>query len=81
MLRARAIRQQLQDALTALGGRSGRCISAESPLPLGSDKHDHQQQAWNLRRCLAKSCWQQAARLQPETRHFVTAVCLCWFFR
>ncbi|KAL8426648.1 hypothetical protein Efla_005905 [Eimeria flavescens] len=70
MLRARAIRQQLHDALKSVGVRPN---PSEASLDL-RDKPDLQQQGLNLRRCMAKSCWQQAARLQPETRQFVTAV-------
>lgn len=74
MLRAQAIRQQLQDALATLRGRAACCASTETQLSLKSDQTDQAQKAINLRKCLAKSCWQQAARLQQETRQYVTAV-------
>ncbi|KAL8431748.1 hypothetical protein ACSSS7_005074 [Eimeria intestinalis] len=70
MLRARAIREQLQEALSPVlnqGYKGKKSDVLEEPT-------DPQQLALNLRRCIAKSCWQQAARLQPETRQFVTAV-------
>ncbi|KAL8453562.1 hypothetical protein Emag_001781 [Eimeria magna] len=70
MLRARAIREQLQEALSPVLGRG---IKGEV-VDVFKEPTDPQQLALNLRRCIAKSCWQQAARLQPETRQFVTAV-------
>ncbi|KAL8269747.1 hypothetical protein Esti_006310 [Eimeria stiedai] len=70
MLRARAIREQLQEALSHVLCRGFKGEEAN----LFKESSDSQKLALNLRRCIAKSCWQQAARLQPETREFVTAV-------
>ncbi|XP_026191481.1 probable pre-mRNA-splicing factor ATP-dependent RNA helicase prp43 [Cyclospora cayetanensis] len=77
LLRAHAIRQQLQDCMVALGISKPSHLhdaSGEAFLASSEEPQRTQKDALNLRRCLAKSYWQQAAHLQPESRQFVTAV-------
>ncbi|OEH74196.1 pre-mRNA splicing factor RNA helicase [Cyclospora cayetanensis] len=76
LLRAHAIRQQLQDCMVALGISKPSHLhdaSGEAFLASSEEPQRTQKDALNLRRCLAKSYWQQAAHLQPESRQFVTA--------
>ncbi|CDJ37893.1 hypothetical protein, conserved [Eimeria tenella] len=65
LLRAKLIREQLQQGLRGLG-------YTDPALQLLQQQQ--QQQALDLKRCLAKSCWQQAAKLQADSRQYITVV-------
>ncbi|CDI82474.1 hypothetical protein, conserved, partial [Eimeria acervulina] len=84
MLLARRIRGQLEDALKALGvstpqhptpaAAAAAAATAAATAAVEEGLSSSQQQALNFKRNLTKSCWQQAAYYQPETRQYITAV-------
>lgn len=77
MLRARSILDQLSLLLQKMGCAgtkdSGRALAA---VDAQEKRRLQRETSVRLRRCLAKTCWKQAARLQEEGRSFVTAVSL-----